>query len=174
MAITHWDRDLGRFQGRLNRLLEDAFRGEGEQDWNLTEWAPPVDIYEQEGQLVIKAELPGVAPEDVKVHMENNVLTLRGERKLEKDVKRESFHRIERAYGTFTRSFTLSPQYDQDKIQAEFKDGVLRISVPKSEKARPRQIPIAGGAPQSLPKEPSRAAKSREQQAEEEVAVTRG
>src|SRR4051812_44429516 len=111
MAITRWDRDLGRFQSRLNRLFEDAYRGEGDQDWNLTEWAPPVDIYEQEGQLIVKAELPGVNPEDLKVHVENNILTIRGERKLENDIKRESFHRIERAYGTFTRSFTFSPQY---------------------------------------------------------------
>src|SRR5437773_972217 len=104
MAITLWDRDVGRLQTRLNRLFEDAFRSGGEQDWSLTEWAPPVDIYEQDGNLVVKAELPGVSPEEVKVHLENNVLTIRGERKLEKDVRRESFHRIERAYGTFTRS----------------------------------------------------------------------
>src|SRR5262249_14004173 len=137
------------------------------------EWAPPVDIYEQDGMLVVKAELPGVSPEDVKVHLENNILTIRGERRLEKDVRRESYHRIERAYGSVTRSFTLTPQYEQEKIQAEFKDGVLRVAVPRSEKARPRQIPIAGTAIQALPKEVARAKTKESQPAELEPALTR-
>jgi HSP20 family protein len=182
MAITRWDRGLGRVQSRINQLFEDALRGgsESEEDWNLTQWAPPVDIYEQDGNLVIKAELPGVNPEDLKVHVESNVLSIRGERKLETDVKRESFHRIERVYGTFTRSFALPPQYDQEKVQAEFKDGVLKIAIPRSEKARPRQIAVAGSGQQSIAKEAQaapRAAKPKEQQAEEqeqEVAVRRG
>ena len=109
---------------------------------NITEWAPPVDIYEQDGNLVLKAELPGVAPEDLKLNVENNILSIRGERKLEKDVRRESYHRIERAYGVFARSFTLSPQYDQEKIQAEFKDGVLNVHLPKSAAAKPKAIEV--------------------------------
>src|SRR4051812_20734521 len=92
MAIARWDRGLGRVQSRINQLFEDALRGgETEEDWNLTQWATPVDIYEQDGTLVIKAELAGVRPEDLKVHVENNVLSIRGERQLEKDVKRENF-----------------------------------------------------------------------------------
>ncbi len=173
MAMTRWDRDLGWFQNRMNRLFEDVFRGGLEQDWGLAGWAPPVDVYEHEGNLVLKAELPGVKPEDLRVHVENNVLTISGERELEQDVKREHYHRIERAYGSFSRSFTLSPQYEQDKIQADFKDGVLKIAVPRSERARPRQIPVAGAAQQALPKEAGRPAKVKDQQMEEEVGVRR-
>jgi len=177
MAIQRWDRGLSRFQNRLNQLFEDTLRGsESEDDWSLTQWAPPVDIYDQDGTLVIRAELPGVAAEDLKVTIENNILTLRGERRIEKDVKRESFHRIERVYGTFARSFALPPQYDPDKLHAELRDGVLAITVPTSEKARPRQIPIAGGAMPSGLKEsdPPRAAEPAEREQEQEVAVSRG
>jgi HSP20 family protein len=189
MAITRWDRDLGRFQDRMNRLLEDVFRGSGEQDVSLAQWAPLVDIYEQDGRLVLTAELPGVRPEDVRVNIENNVLTISGERTLEKDVKRDDFYRVERAYGAFSRTFTLSPQYDVENVQAEFKEGVLRITLPRSEKARPRQIPIAGGstrqqlqgqaAPpaQAQPREASgggRGQEPQQQQREEEAVATRG
>jgi HSP20 family protein len=173
MAITRWEREGGRFPDRM-RLFEDFLRGfeEPDQAWNLTPWAPPVDIFEKDGNLVVKVEAPGVRPEDINVHLENNTLTVRGERKLEEDVQREHYHRIERTYGRFTRSFTLPPQYDQEKVQAEFKDGVLRIVVPVSEKARPRQIPVAA-APA---KETARIGKSKEQreerEQEREVAVT--
>jgi HSP20 family protein len=175
MAITRFDRDFGRFQSRMNRLLEDAFRGESEQEFGLTDWAPLVDIYEREGNLVLTAELPGVRPEDVKVNIENHVLTISGERKLEQEASKDNFHRIERAYGRFVRSFTLSPQYDTENIRAEFRDGVLRIEISRSEKARPRQIPIAGGAQQQLQGQqqqqqrkeaPGRRAKEEESEAE--------
>ena len=182
MAMTRWDRDLNRFQNRLGRLFDDALRGDREPEdaWGMAEWAPPVDIFEQDGSLVLKAELPGVRAEDVQVHLENSVLTIRGERRTEQEVKRENYHRMERAYGTFVRSFTLSPQYDQDKIEASFADGILRLTVPRSEKARPRQIPIGATSSQvasqssaSAPaKVKDKAAKRTEE--EEEVAVTRG
>ena len=180
MAITRWDRDLTRFQNRLGRLFDDALRGDREPEdaWGMSEWAPPVDIYEQDGSLVLKAELPGVRAEDVKVHLENNVLTIRGERQIEQEVKRENCHRMERAYGTFARSFTLSPQYDQDKIEASFQDGILRLVIPRSEKARPRQIPI-GATSAQIAKETPAGAKGKGKESkpvaeEEEVAVTRG
>ena len=102
-----------------------------------------MDIFENEGNLVLKAELPGIDPKDVDVRVENNVLTLRGERKFESEVKREQYHRVERAYGTFSRSFTLPNVVDTDKIKAEFKDGVLRVTLPQREEAKPKQISIA-------------------------------
>jgi HSP20 family protein len=150
MAIVRWEpfRDLVTIQDRMNRIFEDAFRGvprqgTSEEDWALGgSWAPPVDIYEHDGTLVLKAELPGIEAKDVDVRVENNVLTLRGERKFDQEVKRESCHRVERAYGTFTRSFTLPNVVDTTNIKAEFKDGVLRVTLPKREEAKPKQIQI--------------------------------
>jgi HSP20 family protein len=137
-------------QDRMNRIFDDAFRGASrpgpgtEEDWALGgSWAPAVDIFENEGNLVLKAELPGIDLKDVDVRVENNVLTLRGERKFEAEVKREQYHRVERAYGTFSRSFTLPSVVDTEKIKAEFKDGVLRVTLPQREEAKPKQISIA-------------------------------
>ena len=144
MAIVRWDpfRDL---QERMNRMFDDSYRGAGRgEDWGLGgAWAPPVDIYEKDGNIVVKAELPGVDPKDVDVRIENNTLTIRGERKIDHEVKQENYHRVERAYGAFTRSFSLPSVLDQEKIKAEFKDGVLQVTLPKHEKALPKQINIA-------------------------------
>ena len=153
MAIVRWEpfRDLVTIQDRMNRIFDDAFRGASrpgtaEEDWALGgSWAPPVDIYEHDGTLVLKAELPGIEPKDVDVRVENNVLTLRGERRFDQEVKRESCHRVERAYGTFSRSFTLPNIVDTQSIKAEFKDGVLRVTMPKREEAKPKQISISVG-----------------------------
>ena len=148
MAIVRWEpfRDLLAIQDRMNRIFDESFRGlnrQNEDDWALGgAWAPLVDIYEREGNLELKAELPGVDPKDVDVRVENNVLTLRGERRIDKDVKRESYHRVERAYGSFSRSFTLPSMVDTEHIKAEFKDGVLHLTLPKKEEAKPRQISI--------------------------------
>ena len=101
-----------------------------------------MDIYEQGTDIVLKAELPGVDPKDVDIRLENNVLTLRGQRKLEDEVKRESYHRVERSYGSFSRSFTLPTVVDQAAIKAEFKDGLLQVTLPKREEAKPKQIQI--------------------------------
>jgi len=150
MAIVRWEpfRDLVSLQDRMNRLFDDSFRGAsrnaGEDDWALGgSWAPAVDIFELEGNIVLKAELPGVDPKDVDVRVENNVLTLRGERKFDSEVKKESYHRVERAYGAFSRSFTLPTVVDTEKIKAEVKDGVLRVTLPKREEAKPKQISIS-------------------------------
>jgi len=149
MAIVRWEpfRDLVGLQERMNRMFDQSFRGlnrTGDEDWALVgSWAPAVDIYEHEGNIVLKAELPGVEANDVDVRIENNTLTLRGERKWDNEVKQESYHRVERAYGTFTRSFTLPSVVDQEKIKADFKDGVLRLMLPKREEAKPKQINIA-------------------------------
>ncbi len=149
MAIVRFEpfRDLVSVQDRLNRIFDEAFSGtgRGSDDERALggSWAPAVDIFEHEGDLVLKAELPGVDPKDVDVHVENNVLTLRGERKLESEVKREQYHRVERAYGSFSRSFTLPNVVDTDKIKAEYKDGVLRVTLPQREEAKPKQITVA-------------------------------
>jgi HSP20 family protein len=104
-----------------------------------------VDIYEQDGNIVMKAELPGVDPKAVDIRLENNTLTLRGERKLDKEVKQDNYHRVERSYGGFSRSFTLPTVVDQGNIKAEYKDGVLKLTLPKREEAKPRQIQINVG-----------------------------
>jgi HSP20 family protein len=148
MAIVRWEpfRDLQAVQDRLNRVFDEAFRGTprgNDDEWALGgSWAPSVDIFEHEGNLVLKAELPGVDPKDVDVRVENNVLTLRGERKFETEVKKEKYHRVERAYGTFSRSFTLPNVVDTEKIKAEYKDGVLQVTLPQREEAKPKQIQV--------------------------------
>jgi HSP20 family protein len=151
MAIVRWEpfRDLLSLQERMNRLFDESFRGASratDDDWALGgSWAPAVDIYEHEGNLVLKAELPGIDPKSVDVRIENNVLTLRGERSFEKEIKRENCHRVERAYGNFSRSFTLPTVVNQEQIQADYKDGVLKVTLPKREEAKPKQIPISVG-----------------------------
>ena|SRR5437867_4130191 len=144
MAIVRFEpfRDL---QDRMNRLFTESYRGQaGEEDWALGgTWAPAVDIYEQENNIVIKAELPGVDPKDVDIRLDNNILTIKGERKFDNDVKKENYHRVERAYGVFTRSFTLPSGVDPNGIKAEYKDGVLRLTLPKREEAKPKQIQIS-------------------------------
>jgi HSP20 family protein len=147
MAIVRWEpvRDLLTLQDRMNRMFESSFRG-GEDDWALGgSWAPAVDIYEKDGNIVLKAELPGVDAKDVDVRVENNLLTLRGERKFDNEVTRDNYHRVERSYGSFSRSFTLPNVVDTANIKAEFRDGVLHMTLPKREEARPRQIQINVG-----------------------------
>ena len=146
MAVVRWEpfRDLLSLQDRMNRMFDESYRGRSaSDDWALGgSWAPAVDIYEHEGNIVLTAELPGVDPKDVDIRVENNVLTLRGERKLDNEVQQESYHRVERSYGSFSRSFTLPNVVDTGNIKAEYKDGVLRLTLPKREEAKPRQIQI--------------------------------
>lgn len=152
MAIVRWQpfQDLPTIQERMNRIFDETFRGLGrsgsEDDWAFGgSWAPSVDIYEHDGNIVLKAELPGIDPKDVDVRVENNVLTLLGERKLDSEVKREDYHRVERAYGKFSRSFTLPNVVDTDKIKADYAHGVLQVSIPQKEEAKPKQIAISIG-----------------------------
>ena len=147
MSVVRWEpfRELMTLQDRLNRLFHET-RARNDEDWALGgSWAPAVDIYEKDGNIVLKAELPGLDPKDVDVRVENNVLTLRGERKFDNEVKRDSYHRVERAYGTFTRSFTLPNVVDTANIKADFKDGLLHVALPKKEEAKQRQIQINVG-----------------------------
>jgi HSP20 family protein len=146
MAIVRWEpfRDLLSLQERMNRMFDESYRGrQAGEDWALGgSWAPAVDIYEDNGSIVLQAELPGLDPKDVEVRVENNVLTLRGQRKLDESVTKDSYHRVERSYGAFTRSFTLPNVVDTEKIQANYKDGVLRLTLPTREEAKPKQIAI--------------------------------
>ena len=147
MAMVRWEpvRDLLTLQDRVSRMIEGSYRG-GDEDWALGgSWAPAVDVYEKDGNIVLKAELPGLDPKDVDVRVENNILTLRGERRFDDEVKRDNYHRVERAYGTFTRSFTLPNAVDTNNIKADFKDGVLHVVLPKKEEAKQRQIQINVG-----------------------------
>ena len=126
------------FPNRLNRLFEPFL----DEALPLTNWVPACDIYETDKDIVVKAELPGLKKEDVFVSIENNVLMLRGERRFSDEVKRENFHRVERTYGEFLRSFTLPTFVDTTKILAEFKDGILMVTLPKREEAKPKQIEV--------------------------------
>ncbi len=146
MAIVRWEpfRDMLTAQREFDRLFRGAFRpaAVGEEEASTRTWAPPVDIFENGDNLVLKAELPGINPDDVEVRVEDNTLYLKGERKFEKEVKEQSYHRVERSYGTFTRTFSLPNSVDSDKVGAEYKDGVLTLTMPKKEEAKPKTIKI--------------------------------
>lgn len=144
---TRWDpfKELEDMQRRLSTVFGRLpVRKEGGKDEAMTvaEWAPLVDIVEDEKEYLVKAELPEVKKEDVKVTVEDDVLTITGERKYEKEEKGKKYHRVERAYGSFERSFTLPEDADGTKVNAEFKDGILRVHVAKSEKAKPKSIEV--------------------------------
>ncbi len=152
MAIQYWDpfREVVSLQQRLNSLLQEQGRGqEGNADVTAASFTPAVDVYEDEHKLVLSIEAPGVKQEDLDVQVEKNALTVRGERKFEKDQKEQNFHRIERRYGTFYRSFSLPATVDTENIQASYDAGVLRLELVKKAEAKPRQIKvnIAAGQP---------------------------
>jgi HSP20 family protein len=145
MAIVRWEpyRDLRTTQREFDRLFKEAFSpmfGEGELSTRT--WAPPVDIYENENNIVLKADLPGVDPKDVEVRVEDSTLYLKGERKFEKETKEENYHRVERSYGSFARSFSLPNSINAEKVKAEYKDGLLTLTLPKREEAKPKTIKI--------------------------------
>ncbi len=131
-------RDLARLQSEVSRMFDDRMFRPGES----MGWTPGCDIYEDEEGVSLRFELAGVDPKDVDIRFENGVLTIRGERKLENEEKRESYHRIELGYGTFTRSFSLPSTVDAEKIRAEAKNGILAVSLPKKAEARPRAIQV--------------------------------
>ena len=146
MPIVRWEpfRDLVTTQDRLNRLFNETMgRFVGSEGIRSGAWVPPVDIYETEQNIVLKAELPGVDPKDVEATVHEGTLYLKGERKYEKEVKEENYHHVERAYGSFARSFELPASVDADKVQAEFKDGILTLTMPKKEEAKAKRIKIS-------------------------------
>jgi HSP20 family protein len=145
MAVVKWDpfRDLNLIQDRMNRLFDDAGRTwRNDEPAATTTWSPAVDIFETEGEIVVKAEVPGMDRKDITLNLERNVLTLKGERRFEKETKDENYHRIERSYGGFSRTFQIPATVDEEKIHAEYKEGVLKIVLPKKEQAKPKQIRI--------------------------------
>ncbi|MFQ5881195.1 MAG: Hsp20/alpha crystallin family protein [Candidatus Methylomirabilales bacterium] len=146
MTIVRWDsfQDLVSLQDRMDRLFEQTLvRSRGDREGVIAgTWAPAVDIYETAESVALKAELPGLSKDDIDIQVRDNTLTLKGERRLEKEVKRENCLRVERAYGSFQRAFTLPAAIQADKIRAVFKDGVLEVNVPKAEEAKPKQIRI--------------------------------
>ena len=146
-TITRWEplREMEDFQNRLSTLFGRPLRrtnGHGREEITLADWMPLADITEDEKEYLIKAELPELKREDVKVTVENGVLTISGERKFEKEEKKRKFHRVERGYGTFVRSFTLPDDADWKRVKAEFKNGLLTVHLPKSEHAKPKQIEV--------------------------------
>jgi HSP20 family protein len=148
MAIVRWDssRDFAQLQDRLNRVFADAVgRSPAAEDSLMTSgtWAPPVDIYQNGDQeLVLKAELPDMTREQIDITVDNGTLTIKGEKKVASDVKEEQFHRIERRYGTFSRSFSLPQTVDPNKVSADYKQGVLTVRLPLREEAKPRSIKV--------------------------------
>ncbi len=131
-------------QEQINRVFGDVVGRAGEES-NLTPWAPSVDIYETENELVVKADVPDVNPQDLDIRVENNILTIRGERKFETKVNEENYLRIERAYGSFSRSFSLANSVKSEAIRADYQNGVLTLSLPKREEAKPKQIKVHVG-----------------------------
>ena len=147
-TITRWDpfRGLSALQEQMNRFFEDTpFRGRTDQS-AVTTWAPAVDIYETEHELVVKADLPDVDEKDLDVRVENNILTIRGDRKFEKAVSEDNYLRIERSYGSFSRSFSLTNSVNTDAIKADYRNGVLTVTIPKREEAKPKQIKVSAAA----------------------------
>jgi HSP20 family protein len=147
MTLVQWGpfRDLMTLQDRMNRLFDESMRGARTPDeaMSTTSWSPAVDIYETENEIVLKAELPEVDQKEIDIQVANNTLTISGERKFDESLKKENFHRIERAYGLFSRSFTLPSLINQEKIKAEYKEGVLRVELPKRDETKPKQIKVA-------------------------------
>jgi HSP20 family protein len=146
MAIVRFDpfRDLSQMQERINRIFGEAYRRtDGDDVLKGGDWTPPVDVFEtKDHEIVLRAELPGLKREEIDIRVENSTLTLRGERKQEKEVTKENYHRIERAYGTFSRSFSLPSTVDTEKVSANFADGVLTVKLPTRDEAKPRQIQV--------------------------------
>jgi HSP20 family protein len=145
-TIPRWNvasTDLKNLQSHLNRFLEPFARMGNDEDLATGTWVPPVDVAEVQDKIIVRAEVPGMKQEDINIEFENGVLTIKGERKLEKNGDNMTWHRVERTYGNFIRSFTLPRTVDPERIGATYRDGILEIEVPKKEEAKPKQIRIA-------------------------------
>jgi len=145
MSMTRWEpfRGLNTLQEQVNRLFEDSFSRSRSGHAELASWAPAVDVYETESELVVKADLPDVQEKDIDVRMENNTLTIRGERKFSNEVQDDNYLRVERAFGTFSRSFSLPNTVNTEAIKADYRNGVLSVRMPKREETKPKQIKIS-------------------------------
>ena len=150
--ITRWDpfREFNTITDRMNRLFQDTYGTQSREEGLTSSFVPAVDIYEDEHYVTVKMEVPGIDQKDIDVRLENNTLTVRGERKFEKDEKEENFHRIERRYGSFYRAFTLPNTLDSEKVQADYEGGVLKIKLAKKAEAKPKQIKVNIGSGKQL------------------------
>jgi HSP20 family protein len=146
MTIVRWDpfRNMSTLQDRINRIFDETTSRSQDYDVEVSQcdWRPVVDIYDSEKAIVVNAELPGVSKESITLDVKENILTLKGERKSDAEVSKENYYRMERCFGTFERAFTLPSTVDPGKITANFKDGVLKIEIPKPEEKKPKQISI--------------------------------
>jgi HSP20 family protein len=150
---TRWDpfREFVTLQDRMNRLFRDPRGPEGQEETlTTTAFAPPVDVYEDEHNVTLKIEVPGIDEKDIDVRIENNTLTVHGERKFEKDEKEENYRRLERQYGSFTRTFSLPNTVNHDNVQADYDHGVLKIKLAKKAEAKPKQIKVNVGGQKTL------------------------
>jgi HSP20 family protein len=147
MALARWNpnRDMMSVRDEMSRVLNDVF-GRGASDesaWVSGAWTPPVDIFETDEALVMKAELPGFSKDDISIEMKENTLVIKGERKHEDEVKEGNYHRMERSYGAFQRAFMLPMTVDQEKVKASYKDGILELRLPKVQAAQPKRIAVS-------------------------------
>ena len=146
MTIVRWDpfRNMSTLQDRINRIFDETASRAKDYDVevNQCDWRPAVDIYDTEKAIIINAELPGVTKDGITLDVKENILTIKGERKSDEEIKQENFYRTERCFGTFERAFTLPSTIDPEKISANFKDGILKIEIPKPEEKKPKQITI--------------------------------
>jgi len=152
-VLTRWDpfREFSTLQDRMNRLFRDSYGSEGrEEALTTTTFAPPVDVYEDEQNVTLKIEVPGIEEKDIDVRIENNTLTVHGERKFEKEEKEENYRRVERQYGSFTRTFTLPTTVDAEQVTADYDKGVLKIKLAKKAEAKPKQIKVNVGSSKTL------------------------
>ena len=155
-VLTRWEpfREFSTLQDRINRVFRDTYRGEGRDEALTTSsFAPAVDVYEDEHKVTLKIEVPGIDEKDIDVRVENNTLTVHGERKIEKEEKEENYRRVERQYGSFTRNFTLPQTVDTENVSATYDKGVLKITLPKKAEAKPKQIKVNVGSAQSSEKQ---------------------
>ena len=161
-VLTRWEpfREFATLQDRINRVFRDSYAGEGRDEALTTSsFAPAVDVYEDEHNVTLKIEVPGIDEKDIDVRIENNTLTVHGERKIEKEEKEENYRRVERQYGSFTRTFTLPTSVDAENVSANYDKGVLKITLAKKAEAKPKQIKVnVGGAKAIEGKGPSKAA----------------
>jgi HSP20 family protein len=159
-VLTRWEpfRELNTLQSRLNRLFEEQSRGASEESLTAGAFVPPVDVYEDEHSIQLKLEVPGIDEKDLDIKVENNVLTVSGERKFEKEEKEENFRRVERRYGSFVRSFTLPTTVDSEGITADYDAGVLKLKLAKRAEAKPKQIKVNIGSQKTIEGDKNQAA----------------
>ena len=150
--LTRWDpfREFATLQDRMNRLFRDSYSEGREEALTTSTFAPAVDVYEDEHNVTLKIEVPGIDEKDIDVRVENHTLTVHGERKFEKEEKEENFRRVERQYGSFTRSFTLPNTIDAEHVTADYEKGVLKIKLAKKAEAKPKQIKVNVGSERTL------------------------